>query len=140
MVAGRKYWIVIWYGILFLGLLGLWASVYWGRRTHWKNSEEVLRALGTILVSVGMLILLYQPALPIWETAGQVLLVYALICFIGAFILGRRAERERPTRPSIEQAALQLIDSTTQPGSRISGATTVSPDPSSQAAPPHSAT
>ena len=62
MVAGRKYWILIWYGILLLGVLGLWASLYWARRTAWKNVDEVLRAVGTILVSVGMLLLLHQPA------------------------------------------------------------------------------
>ena len=54
MVFGRQYWIWIWYGIFLLGMLGLIASVYWGRRTHFKNREEIFRALGTILVSLGM--------------------------------------------------------------------------------------
>ena len=71
MVAGRKYWILIWYGILLLGVLGLWASLYWARRTAWKNVDEVLRAVGTILVSVGMLLLLHQPAGPLWSTTGE---------------------------------------------------------------------
>ncbi|HEU5168890.1 MAG TPA: hypothetical protein VFU46_00045 [Gemmatimonadales bacterium] len=102
MVAGRKYWIVIWYGILFLGVLGLWASLYWARRTAWKNVDEVLRAVGTILVSVGMLLLLHKPAGPLWETTGEILLVDALICFVAAFILGRRGERERAARRSGE--------------------------------------
>jgi len=26
------------------GLLGLGASAHWGRRTHWRNVDEVLRA------------------------------------------------------------------------------------------------
>ena len=30
MIVGRRYWIVIWYGILLLGLLGWAASVHWG--------------------------------------------------------------------------------------------------------------
>ena len=58
MVAGRRYWIAIWYGILFLGALGLWSSLYWGRQTHWKNSDELLPATGTLMVSIGMLLLL----------------------------------------------------------------------------------
>jgi uncharacterized membrane protein YccC len=51
MIVGRKYWILIWYGILLLGLLGQWASIYWARRTRWQNMDEVLRAFGTILVA-----------------------------------------------------------------------------------------
>jgi hypothetical protein len=102
-VAGRKYWILIWYGILLLGVLGLWASVYWARRTAWKNADEVLRGVGTILVSVGMLLLLHQPPGPLWQTTGEILLVDALLCFIAAFLLGRRRDRERAARRSGEQ-------------------------------------
>jgi hypothetical protein len=86
MVRGRRYWIVIWYGILLLGLLGLWASIYWGRQTRWKNLDELLRAIGTITVSVGMLLLLNRIA----EGVGQVLLVVSLISFVLAFIYGRK--------------------------------------------------
>src|ERR1043166_5280307 len=57
MVVGRRFWIVIWYGILFLGVLGLGASIYWGRQTHWKNTDELLRAIGTIAVSAGGVLL-----------------------------------------------------------------------------------
>ena len=96
MVFGRQYWIWIWYGIFLLGLLGLIASVYWGRRTHFKNLEEIFRAVGTILVSLGMVFLLRQ----IWVLLGQILLVVALGCFVAAFILGRRAEAARGDRPS----------------------------------------
>ncbi len=102
MIVGRRYWILIWYGILLLGILGLLASVHWGRRTRWKNVDEVLRAGGTILVSVGMLVLLYP--LP-WSYAGllgEALLGVALVAFVAAFILGRRAEREREQRKSGE--------------------------------------
>ena len=104
MILGRRYWILIWCGILLVGILGLVASVHWGRRTRWKNLDEVLRATGTILVSVGMLVLLYP--LP-WDYAGglgQGLLGVALVAFVAAFILGRQAERERQQRKSGEVA------------------------------------
>lgn len=133
MVAGRKYWILIWYGILLLGVLGLWASLYWARRTAWKNVDEVLRGLGTILVSVGMLLLLHQPAGPLWKTTGEILLVDALICFVAAFILGRRLERERATRrsgehpmPSVRVSAEHAGDQTSEP---VSGNTSSKPLP-----------
>jgi vacuolar-type H+-ATPase subunit I/STV1 len=86
MVRGRRYWIVIWYGILLLGLLGLLASIYWGRQTRWKNLDELLRSIGTITVSVGMLLLLNRVA----ESVGQVLLVVSLVSFVLAFIYGRK--------------------------------------------------
>jgi hypothetical protein len=86
MVAGRRVWIAIWYGILLLGVLGLWASVYWGRQTHWKNLDELLRAIGTITVSGGMLLLLYGVAVG----AGQLLLAASAVSFILAFVWGRR--------------------------------------------------
>lgn len=89
MVAGRRIWIVIWYGILLLGILGFWASVYWGRQTHWKNLDELLRACGTVTVSVGMLLLLYG----ISGWIGESLLVLALVLFGLAFLLGRRRTR-----------------------------------------------
>ena len=85
MVAGRTYWIAIWYGILFLGMLGLWSSIYWGRQTHWRNLDELLRACGTITVSIGMLLLLNGVANPL----GQILLVLAAGLFVVAFVLGR---------------------------------------------------
>lgn len=94
MVFGRTYWIAIWYGILFLGVLGLWSSVYWGRQTHWKNLDELLRAIGTITVSIGMLLLLKR----LVTSLGQVLLVLSLICFVAAFILGRRSRAASPER------------------------------------------
>ena len=86
MVAGRGFWIIVWYGIMLLGLLGFGASIYWGRETKWKNLDELLRAIGTIVVSSGMLLLLYGVA----TGFGQALLVLALFCFVGAFIFGRK--------------------------------------------------
>jgi hypothetical protein len=105
MIAGRKYWIIIWYGILVLGILGLWASLYWGRRTRWKNLDEILRAFGTILVSVGMLLLLHRPTAPRWGLAGELLLLTALATFISAFLLGRSAQRQGGERTSGELVA-----------------------------------
>ncbi len=91
MIAGRQYWVIIWYLILALGVLGLWTGVFWGRRTHWKNLDEVLRAAGTIAVSVGMLLLLYE--VPGWTS--EALLVASLLCFLMALISGRRPPRRR---------------------------------------------
>jgi protein-S-isoprenylcysteine O-methyltransferase Ste14 len=102
VIAGRRFWILVWYGILLLGLLGLFASVHWGRRTHWKNVDEILRAVGTILVSVGMLVLLYPFRWVHAELLGEGLLGVALVAFVAAFILGRRVEREREQRKSGE--------------------------------------
>lgn len=97
MVAGRGFWIVIWFGIMLLGLLGLGASMYWARETNWKNLDELLRAVGTIVVSSGMLLLLYDVATGL----GQVLLVLALLCFGFAFALGRKygSRKQRAQRP-----------------------------------------
>lgn len=88
MIAGKRYWIIIWVVFLVVGAVGLAASAYWGRRTRWRNLDEVLRALGTVLVSAGMILLLQQVA----GALGTVLLVVALACFIGAFVTGRRIE------------------------------------------------
>ena len=85
MVAGRRYWIAIWYGILFLGALGLWSSLYWGRQTHWKNLDELWRAVGTLTVSLGMLLLLNG----VIAWLGQLLLLLSLVSFVVAFVLGR---------------------------------------------------
>lgn len=96
MIIGRTYWILIWWLILAIGVAGLGASIYWGLQTKWKNVEEVLRATGTVTVSVGMLLLLKQ----ISGGAGEILLVASLFCFVLAFILGRRPgahpQRRRP--------------------------------------------
>lgn len=86
MIAGLQYWILVWYGILLLGLAGLGAALFWGQRTAWKNLDEVFRGLGTVLVSGGMLLLLYRLAMPV----GQLLLVLALACFVLAIIFARR--------------------------------------------------
>ncbi len=88
MIAGKRYWVIIWVVFLVVGAIGLAASAYWGRRTGWRNLDEVLRALGTVLVSAGMILLLQQLA----GALGTVLLIFALACFVGAFVTGRRIE------------------------------------------------
>jgi hypothetical protein len=92
MIAGRRYWILIWYGFLLVGVVGAIASAYWGRQTRGRNLDEILRALGTILLSIGMLLLLYGTA----TLAGQVLIGVALLLFIGAFWAGRASDRGPP--------------------------------------------
>lgn len=92
MIAGRSFWIIVWIGILLLGLLGLGASIYWGRETRWKNVDELLRGIGTTLVSAGMLLLLWGRA----TILGEVLLVAALICFVLAFVFGRKVPPAAP--------------------------------------------
>lgn len=99
MIVGRQYWIIIWYAILALGFLGLWAGVFWGRRTDWENLDEVLRAAGTISVSVGMLLLLNDRG----GWFGEALLVTSLLCFLLALIYGRRQTRRRASRPRVDE-------------------------------------
>ena len=88
MIAGKRYWVIIWLVFLAVGAVGLAASIYWGRRTGWRNLDEVLRAAGTVLVSGGMILLLQQMA----GALGTVLLVIALAALAGAFVTGRRIE------------------------------------------------
>jgi len=85
MIAGRRYWILIWYGFLLIGVAGAVASAYWGRRYPGRNVDEILRAVATILLSVGMLLLLYGVAI----VTGRVLLGVAVALFFGAFLAGR---------------------------------------------------
>ncbi len=90
MIIGKRYWIWIWYGILALGVVGLIGAIHWGLKTRWRNLDEVLRGIGTVAVSVGMLLLLYGTG----AGAGQTLLVAALIAFVLAFALGRERARQ----------------------------------------------
>lgn len=84
-MIGRRWWILIWYGILVLGVVGLAVAIDWGRQVKWRNLDEILRGIGTITVSVGMLLLLHGTG----GGAGQTLLLAALIAFILAFATGR---------------------------------------------------
>ena len=106
MVAGRGFWIFVWYGILVLGLIGLWASIIWGRRLKWQNLDELLRALGTIQVSVGMLLLLYGLA----ERFATGLLGLALGVFVAAFVAGRNLPPPRRREDDGDELDLGLPD------------------------------
>ena len=91
-MIGHTYWVWIWYGILGIGLVGLVPALHWGRRTHWRNLDELLRATGTVTVSTGMILLLRQHT-PVF---GYLLLFVSLVMFIAAFVVGRRGEHEHP--------------------------------------------
>lgn len=92
-MIGQRYWIMIWWGILVLGVVGLVGAIHWGRKTRWRNLDEVLRGIGTIAVSVGMILLLKRTG----GGAGETLLLASLIAFILAFAVGR--EKTPPTSP-----------------------------------------
>ncbi|HPF61664.1 MAG: hypothetical protein AB7N73_11245 [Gemmatimonadales bacterium] len=90
MIIGRRWWILIWYGILLLGVAGLLAAINWGRQTKWRNTDEILRGIGTIAVSVAFLMLLKGTR---GGGAAQTLLLAALIAFVLAFVVGREQEK-----------------------------------------------
>lgn len=90
-LAGGQIWIWIWGALLGLGLLGLSGAVQWGRETHWRNLDEVLRGAGTVLVSLGMIFFLSG----VLQLLGLALIALALACFVGAFIVGKRTDDGR---------------------------------------------
>jgi hypothetical protein len=96
-MIGKRWWILIWYGFLVVGIIGLMVAIHWGRHTQWRNLDEILRGVGTVSVSVGMLFLLNG----VGGGAGQTLLLVALIAFVMAFVFGR--ERGGPEKRSPEQ-------------------------------------
>lgn len=91
-VPGRWIWIAIWVGLLLLGVVGLIGAVQWGRETHWRNLDEVLRGAGTILVSAGMILFLQGSA----QLVGLFLMFLSLICFVSAFMAGKRVDEGSP--------------------------------------------
>ncbi len=97
MIIGLRYWILIWYGLLLLGIFGLVAALYWARQTKGRNLDEILRAVGTITVSIGMLLLLYG----VDGGVAQALLLVALGSFVGAVVVGRR-HRQPPAANDLE--------------------------------------
>ncbi len=91
-VPGRWIWIAIWSGLLLLGGVGLIGALQWGRETHWRNLDEVLRGAGTVLVSAGMILFLHGTAQPV----SLFLMFLSLICFVGAFMAGKRLDDGAP--------------------------------------------
>ncbi len=81
-LPGRTVWVWIWVVLLVVGLLGLAGAIQWGRETHWKNLDEVLRGLGTVLVSLGMIFFLRG----ISQFGGMFLSFLALACFVAAMV------------------------------------------------------
>jgi hypothetical protein len=92
MIIGRRYWVLIWWGILALGVVGLVGAIHWGLKTQWKNLDEMLRGLGTIMVSAGMILWLNGAG----GGAGETLLLAAFIAFILAFAVGRERNPHEP--------------------------------------------
>jgi hypothetical protein len=90
-LAGGHVWIWIWAGLLLLGLLGLFGAVQWGKETHWRNLDEVLRGAGTVAVSLGMIFFLSGFV----QLLGLALIFLALTFFVGAFIVGKRSDEGR---------------------------------------------
>jgi len=79
-VPGATVWIWIWVALLLLGAGGLAGALSWGLRTRWRNLDEVLRGLGTVSVSCGMLLLLLG-----WATVFAIFLLFiSLAMFVGA--------------------------------------------------------
>ena len=62
-ILGLRFWIFAWYVILLVGAMGLVGAWAWGRRTGWRNRDEIVRGFGTIFLSLGMLLLLHGMAL-----------------------------------------------------------------------------
>jgi hypothetical protein len=118
MVGGRGFWILVWYGILVLGLIGLWASVLWGRRLKWQNLDEFLRAIGTVQVSIGMLMLLYGVAAQV----ATGLLGLAFGVFVAAFVAGRNISLSHRRHDDVEGEELEdraeRIESPAEPRGR----------------------
>ena len=79
-VPGYTVWFWIWVALLLLGLAGLVGALVWGRRTHWRNLDEVLRGFGTVSVSTGMLLLLLSRLMVL----AIFLLFLALALFVAA--------------------------------------------------------
>lgn len=113
MLGSSGFWIIVWFGIFLLGIVGLWASLSGGKRLHWRNLDELLRAIGTMMVSGGMLLLLYG-VLPHVATG---LLGLALGVFVAAFVAGQNlpdplpddADEEDELHPALRQSGPQPV-------------------------------
>ena len=102
-ILGLRFWIFAWYVILLVGAMGLLGAWAWGRRTGWRNRDEIVRGFGTIFLSMGMLLLLHGIALRV----GAGLVGLATGAFVVAFLQGSKLKRpslrlvrgERVARP-----------------------------------------
>ena len=88
-LLGLRFWIFAWYVILLVGSMGLVGAWAWGRRTGWRNRDEIVRGFGTILLSIGMLLLLHGIALKL----GAGLVGLATMTFVVAFLQGSKLKR-----------------------------------------------
>ena len=100
VIPGQTLWIVLWYAILALGSLGLLGALFWGPDLRWRNLDELLRGMGTVVVSVGMLAVLYGADAVI----GQTLLLLAVGIFASAYAVGdpRRRRGGKPLQILLE--------------------------------------
>ena len=90
----RTLWIVLWFAILALGSIGLVGALFWGPDLRWRNLDELLRGLGTVVVSAGMLAVLYGAG----AAVGQGLLILAVGIFASAYAVGD-PKRRRGGKP-----------------------------------------
>ena len=100
VVPGRTLWIVLWYAILALGSLGLLGALFWGPDLRWRNLDEILRGLGTVVASAGMLTVLHGASV----TLGETLLAFAMLTFVAAYAVGDPMRRRggKPLRIVLE--------------------------------------
>lgn len=135
MIGGHGFWMVVWSAILLLGVVGLWASATWKGEAGWDNLDEVLRAVGTILVSAGMLLLLSGHLVQV--ATGCLGLAFGV--FVAAFVAGRNLpdplpddvdedddEESHPALRSRTSGAVQQLDTSDDPGRTASGPTSFS--------------
>ncbi|MCU0621305.1 MAG: hypothetical protein MUC69_07375 [Gemmatimonadales bacterium] len=91
VIPGLEFWIVCWYAILALGVIGLAGSLLWGPGLRWRNADEILRGIGTVVVSLGMLVVLHWGLVEV----GEALLAAAVGIFASAYNVSQRV---RPPR------------------------------------------
>jgi hypothetical protein len=87
-IPGLQFWVVAWYLILTLGVVGLVGALC-GRQRGCNNRDEIFRGVGTVAVALGMLFLLHGVSARI----GQVLIAVA----VASFVLALRERRPRRT-------------------------------------------
>lgn len=91
VIPGLDFWIVCWYAILALGLIGLAGSLLWAPGLRWRNLDEILRGIGTVAVSLGMLVVLHWGMVAL----GEALLAGAVGIFAAAYNVSQRVRPRR---------------------------------------------